>query len=97
MRERIAKWLAAHPWVAGLLAAIEGALTGFVTQLVMDPSAFNLHDWRHFVGAVAGAVIQAVRQYLRQSPLPRQPWTLEERSAKAARAAAAAAGSEGGQ
>lgn len=67
-------------WAKGLAAAVEGALTGFFMQALADPSTLNLHDWRHFAGAVLGAVVQAVRQYVRQSPLPRETWTDDQRA-----------------
>lgn len=89
---KIGTFYAALPaWVQGLLVAVEGGLIGFVLQLASDPDpvCFSRTCLRHFGGAIVGAIVVSIRNWVKQSPIARDPWTPEQRAAIAAAKAAA--------
>lgn len=84
---KIGTFFAALPtWVQGLLAAVEGGLIGFALQWVSDPDpiCFSRVCLRHFGGAIVGAIVVSLRNWLKQSPLSRDAWTPEQRASIAA-------------
>lgn len=81
---KIGTFFASLPtWLQGAIAAVEGGLIGFVLQWASDPDpiCFQRACLRHFGGAVAGAVVVSIRNWLKQSPLARDAWTPEQRAA----------------
>ena len=58
-------------WAKGLLVAAEGGAIGFLVQWASNPQplCFTRQCVRQFGGAFLGAVIAAVRNWLKQSPL----------------------------
>lgn len=78
-----------NAWLQGLLSAvISGASGGILTGLAsigISPDQFNLRD-PGLLGKVmaTAAVVNALiglAAYLKQSPLPREVWTQEQRDA----------------
>jgi hypothetical protein len=68
------QYLACHPWVAGLLTCAEAAAAGTVINVIIsggfDSSPAGL---KRLAAVVLASVVVAVRNYLKQSPLPAQP------------------------
>ncbi len=77
-------------WAYGLLAAVIGGFAGAVDSgialIIMAPETFNIGPGLHktlLTIAVLGLLtgIKFGVAYLKQSPLPRDPWTEEQRAA----------------
>ena len=60
-------------WVQGLIVAAEGGAIGFLAQWALNPGplCFKRACLKQFGGALLGAVVSAIRNWLRQSPLMR--------------------------
>ena len=57
-------WLAAHPWVAGLIVAAEGAAFGTIVDALGSGGTPQ-----HLKTVVISSVLIAIRNYLKASPL----------------------------
>jgi hypothetical protein len=69
-------------WVQGLLVAVEGGLAGFLVQWITNPEAlcWSASCFRKFGGVIGGVILMSIRNWLKQSPLPREVWSREQRA-----------------
>jgi hypothetical protein len=69
-------------WLQGLLVAVEGGLVGFLIQWASNPEAicWSSSCLKKFGGAIGGVIVMSIRNWLKQSPLPRDVWTGEQRA-----------------
>ena len=67
------KYLTAHPWIAGLLACAEATAIATVVDATANGIDFSKNGLKHLLTIVGIAVVVAVRNYLKQSPLPAPP------------------------
>lgn len=84
MIKKITDYLAAHPWLYGLLQAIEAAMVGALTSIMTD-WATGGYTWDKAGLTKMGAFVMAsiglaVRNYIKQAP--RKEWTPEQREEK---------------
>lgn len=69
MKARLAAYLKAHPWLAGMLVVVESSAIGAATDLLANGTSFQGNGTKHFLTVVGVGVATGVRNYLKQSPL----------------------------
>ena len=57
-------------WIAGIISAAAGGMSGAIAALVVDPTHFDMNHWGKITSAVVFVALTHVIAYLQKSPIP---------------------------
>lgn len=67
-------------WLHGLIGAAVGGGANAITVIILDPIKFNLQEgWQNLLMAVVVSGILSGALYLKQSPVPPEPSTPDQK------------------